>query len=106
MTRRLSFSGVPSRRWKGSRQVSTGQEGTDLEGVGGPGDSGGPALLELDGRVLVAGVSSAASSPPGQYGLTDESAPTPTGSGRFWRAEAATSLSQANTLWSPAGPVR
>ncbi|HXB55651.1 MAG TPA: trypsin-like serine protease [Vicinamibacteria bacterium] len=45
--------------------------GTDLEGVCGPGDSGGPALLESGGRVLVAGVSSAADGPPGNYGLTD-----------------------------------
>lgn len=45
--------------------------GTDLEGVSGPGDSGGPALLERDGRVVVAGVSSAADGPPGRYGLTD-----------------------------------
>lgn len=46
-------------------------EGTDLEGVSGPGDSGGPALLERDGRVFVAGVSSGADGPPGRYGLTD-----------------------------------
>jgi len=45
--------------------------GTDLEGVSGPGDSGGPALLETEGRVLLAGVSSASSGPPGRYGLTD-----------------------------------
>ena len=45
--------------------------GTDLEGVGAPGDSGGPALFEQEGRVLLAGVSSAATGPPGQYGLTD-----------------------------------
>lgn len=31
--------------------------GTDLEGISGPGDSGGPALIEVDGRALVAGVS-------------------------------------------------
>lgn len=31
---------------------------TDLEGVSGPGDSGGPALIEVDRRVFVAGVSS------------------------------------------------
>lgn len=31
--------------------------GTDLEGISGPGDSGGPAILERDGRPLVAGVS-------------------------------------------------
>jgi hypothetical protein len=46
-------------------------QGTDLEGVSGPGDSGGPALLERDGGIVVAGVSSGADGPPGRYGLTD-----------------------------------
>jgi hypothetical protein len=32
--------------------------GDDLEGISGPGDSGGPALLERDGRQFVVGVSS------------------------------------------------
>ena len=31
---------------------------TDLEGISGPGDSGGPALLAVDGETFVAGVSS------------------------------------------------
>jgi hypothetical protein len=31
--------------------------GTDLEGISGPGDSGGPAIVEREGRALVAGVS-------------------------------------------------
>ena len=34
-------------------------EGTSLEGVGGPGDSGGPALVDVGGKWQVAGVSSA-----------------------------------------------
>jgi len=34
-------------------------ESTDLEGISGPGDSGGPALLEVDGKAYVIGVSSA-----------------------------------------------
>jgi hypothetical protein len=33
-------------------------EATDLEGISGPGDSGGPALVALDDRLFVAGVSS------------------------------------------------
>ncbi len=32
--------------------------GTELEGVSGPGDSGGPALIEADGHHMIAGVSS------------------------------------------------
>jgi hypothetical protein len=31
---------------------------TDLEGIGGPGDSGGPAFIERGGRLYIAGVSS------------------------------------------------
>jgi hypothetical protein len=34
-------------------------DGTDLEGISGPGDSGGPALLEVDGKTFIIGVSSA-----------------------------------------------
>jgi len=30
---------------------------TDLEGISGPGDSGGPALIQMDGKYYVAGVS-------------------------------------------------
>lgn len=46
--------------------------GTPLEGVGGPGDSGGPALLNEGGVWQVAGVSSASmDGRPGQYGVVD-----------------------------------
>lgn len=46
--------------------------GTALEGVGGPGDSGGPALLEIGGAWHVAGISSASmDGKPGAYGVTD-----------------------------------
>jgi len=33
-------------------------DATDLEGISGPGDSGGPALIERDGRLVILGVSS------------------------------------------------
>jgi hypothetical protein len=47
-------------------------EGTDLEGVSGPGDSGGPAMIEVQGRWLVAGISSGSKDGlPGRYGITD-----------------------------------
>src|SRR4029453_15926668 len=47
-------------------------DGTYLEGVGGPGDSGGPALIEIGGHWQVAGISSASmDGKPGQYGVTD-----------------------------------
>ncbi len=47
-------------------------KGTDFEGVGGPGDSGGPALLQRVGSVFLVGVSSASmNGRPGQYGVTD-----------------------------------
>ncbi len=34
-------------------------DATELEGISGPGDSGGPALVEVDGRTSIIGVSSA-----------------------------------------------
>lgn len=34
-------------------------DGTELEGISGPGDSGGPALIEADGMFFIIGVSSA-----------------------------------------------
>jgi hypothetical protein len=46
--------------------------GSSHEGVGGPGDSGGPALIEENGRLFVAGVSSASmDGKPGAYGVVD-----------------------------------
>lgn len=44
---------------------------TELEGIGGPGDSGGPALLRQNLDMFVAGVSSAATGPRAAYGSTD-----------------------------------
>ena len=47
-------------------------KGHEYEGVGGPGDSGGPAFLEEGGTLFIAGVSSASmDGKPGQYGVTD-----------------------------------
>jgi hypothetical protein len=46
--------------------------GTPDEGIGGPGDSGGPAFIESEGKLTIAGVSSASmDGKPGQYGVTD-----------------------------------
>jgi secreted trypsin-like serine protease len=46
--------------------------GAALEGVGAPGDSGGPAFIEVDGRLRLAGVSSASmNGKPGTYGVVD-----------------------------------
>lgn len=46
--------------------------GSPLEGVGAPGDSGGPALIEVDGRLVRVGVSSASmNGKPGTYGVVD-----------------------------------
>ncbi len=49
-------------------------DATDLEGISGPGDSGGPAILERDGTAWLAGVSSAQDDSatggrPGRYGV-------------------------------------
>lgn len=46
--------------------------GVPDEGVGAPGDSGGPAILEVEGKPFLAGVSSASmDGKPGQYGVVD-----------------------------------
>jgi hypothetical protein len=46
--------------------------GSQFEGVGGPGDSGGPAFIEQNGRLYLAGVSSASmDGKPGTYGVVD-----------------------------------
>lgn len=46
--------------------------GTDLEAVGGPGDSGGPALRRKGDDIVLVGVSSASmGGKPGRYGVTD-----------------------------------
>jgi hypothetical protein len=46
--------------------------GTPNEGVGGPGDSGGPCLIDVDGTRYLCGISSASmDGRPGQYGVTD-----------------------------------
>jgi len=49
------------------------EKATDLEGVSGPGDSGGPALVRHDGRLYVLGVSSHAKGRdgPGRYGVRE-----------------------------------
>jgi len=48
---------------------------TDLEGISGPGDSGGPAFLERDGRRYLAGISSwqddREQGSPGVYGVLE-----------------------------------
>lgn len=59
-------------QWRGATNVVTGvmknwitfkfdepPDGTDMEGISGPGDSGGPALIERDGHTFIIGVSSA-----------------------------------------------
>ena len=49
-------------------------EATELEGTAGPGDSGGPAFIEIDGEPLVAGVSSLGEpgeKGPGTYGARE-----------------------------------
>lgn len=65
-------------RWRAARNRVTAVQGAtlrfnfdappageELEGISGPGDSGGPAFIEKDGRVFVAGVSSANASGTG-----------------------------------------
>ncbi len=51
--------------------LTRGTKGLEGEGVGAPGDSGGPLLIVADGAARVAGVSSASDGRPGAYGSTD-----------------------------------
>lgn len=82
-------AGAPLRRTDGTRRAVTNRiddagpkrvfltfdappSGLALEGVGAPGDSGGPVLIEVDGRLVLAGVSSASmNGKPGTYGVVD-----------------------------------
>jgi trypsin len=47
----------------------TDPKSTPLEGISGPGDSGGPAFIERSGQVCVAGISSAQDTKDGPQGL-------------------------------------
>jgi hypothetical protein len=82
-------AGEPFRRTDGKRRAATNviddagpkrifmtfeapPSGSALEGVGAPGDSGGPAFVEVGGRLVLAGVSSASmNGRPGTYGVVD-----------------------------------
>ena len=85
----FGIAGQPFQRMDGRRRAATNviadagpkrlflnfdapPQGTPLEGIGGPGDSGGPLLIEQAGRLYLAGVSSASmNGKPGTYGVTD-----------------------------------
>jgi hypothetical protein len=85
----FGVAGAPFQRTDGRRRAATNEiddagpkrlfmtfdappSGSTLEGVGAPGDSGGPAFVEADGKLLLAGVSSASmNGKPGTYGVTD-----------------------------------
>ena len=65
--------------WLEVRFEAPGESGiTELEGVGAGGDSGGPALLESNGSLVVAGLNSWGEGPGslavGQYGALDHAA--------------------------------
>ena len=45
--------------------------GTEFEGVSGPGDSGGPALATVEGKLFVVGISVGADGEVGRYGVTE-----------------------------------
>jgi hypothetical protein len=67
VTNRVDDAG-PRRLFMG---FDTPEQATALEGIGGPGDSGGPAVIERGGTRYVAGISSGAMGKPGQYGAID-----------------------------------
>lgn len=77
-------------------------KGEDLEGISGPGDSGGPALLEEGGRLYTIGVSSGNSGGGGEhckYGTTEAYARV--SAARPWILEAMRSDAAASLPWGP-----
>jgi len=57
--------------------LSLDRDGTELEGVGAPGDSGGPLLIRDAAGVRLLGVSSGGFGPMGDYGMQDMYASVP-----------------------------
>lgn len=77
-------------------------KGEELEGISGPADSGGPALLEEGGRLYTIGVSSGNSGAGGEhckYGTTEEYARV--SAARPWILEAMRSDAPASLPWGP-----
>ena len=74
---------------------------TDLEGISGPGDSGGPAFLTIDGRTSIAGVSSwqdnRKQGKEGLYGVVEYYARVSSYAG--WIDETIGNLVLRGTLW-------
>lgn len=80
--------------------------GTDLEGISGPGDSGGPALLEAGGKLYTLGVSSTNSGGEGEhctYGTTETYARVSTS--REWIEGAIVADAPATASTAAWGPV-
>jgi hypothetical protein len=76
--------------------------GDDLEGISGPGDSGGPALLEEGGRLYTIGVSSGNSGGGGEhckYGTTESYARV--SAARAWIVGAMRADAPASLPWGP-----
>lgn len=76
--------------------------GEELEGISGPGDSGGPALLEEGGRLYTIGVSSGNSGAGGEhckYGTTEEYARV--SAARPWVLETMRADAPASLPWGP-----
>lgn len=82
-------------------------DATELEGAAGPGDSGGPALLRIDDRWRVAGISSASTGvaeiSDGRYGTLDFYARVST----FvpWIRDVLAGRGAGRAAWSPPRPV-
>jgi hypothetical protein len=107
---------VNDRVWRGAEntvtQVTEGSirflfdtppAGDDLEGISGPGDSGGPALLDLDGEIYLLGTSGSNSAPRGQghctYGSIESYGRVSTSID--WAREVMRSEVQPSSHWTP-----
>ena len=80
---------------------------TELEGISGPGDSGGPALLKVRGEWTIVGVSSqnkGAGQGPCRYGTTEFYARVSTAVG--WIEETIRSAPESTVAWKISSPFR
>jgi hypothetical protein len=88
-------------------QFDAPETATDLEGISGPGDSGGPALLKVNGKWAIAGISSAnkgAGKGPCRYGTTEIYARVSTAID--WIEETMKSPPDSTVTWTITAPIK
>ncbi len=87
-------------------QFDRPETATDLEGISGPGDSGGPALLKVNGKWAIAGISSAnkgKGTGPCRYDTTEIYARV--SSAADWIEETMRASPESTVLWKISTPL-